>query len=84
MKIIKRIFELIKLGAPRNQYYLEVGVYLLKKGTGHQIGDLAYTQKIAGKERAFYVSELFYDFKRNKITHKLSNTVIKAEDEKAG
>ncbi len=77
MSIIKRIWELIKSGAPRQQYYLEVGAYLIKKGAGYEIGDPAYTTKHRGKTRVHYVQNLYYDFKRNKITHQLSDKLLK-------
>lgn len=74
--IIKRIWELLRANAPRQQYYLEIGAYLLKKGAGYEIGKVAYTKKVCGKKRAVFVNNLYYDFKRNKITHSLSEKVI--------
>lgn len=75
--MIKRIWELIRANAPRQQYYLEVGAYLLKKGAGYEIGEVAYSSKHRGKKRSHYVNNLYYDFKRNKITHSLSDKLMK-------
>lgn len=76
MSILKRIASLIWQGAPRNQYYLEVGTYLLKKGTGYQVGQVVDKRKVCGKERPVYIDNLFYDFKHNRVNHTLSDKPV--------
>jgi hypothetical protein len=91
MNIIKRIFGLMVQRAPKQQYFLELGSYFIRKGTGYKVGQpFEYSQikrkkgdhKIAKKE--LYISNLFYNFKENKITYKLDKNPILNRSEKAG
>jgi len=81
MKIVKRIAQLLFNGAPRSQYYLELGAYFIKKGTGYEVGQVVDVRKVCGKDRPVYISNLFFDFKHNRINHQLSDKPVKMPDE---
>jgi hypothetical protein len=74
MKLLLRIFSLIKHKAPRSQYFLEIGAYFLRKGVGYKIGDpVKYRvgQK-GGRMKQYYVANLFYDFGNNRVNHTIT------------
>ena len=79
--MIKELFiiirSLIKFIASKEQYYLEIGSFLLRRGTGYKVGD-AYMlpQQKKGKtiEKQVWISNLFFDFAKNKITHTFATT----------
>ncbi len=77
--IIKRLIDLLKQGAPREQYYLELGSYFIRKGTGYRVGQpfefaqksrKGDTPKIVKKQ--LFIGNLFFNFKENRITYKLT------------
>ncbi len=84
--IIKRLFSLLKNKAPKEQFFLELGSYFIRKGTGYKVGDtFEYSQRKTGKSKTFYISNLFFNFKLNKVTYKLSkNPILIPEDEERG
>lgn len=89
-KYFKRKFPLaIKLlglmihRAPLQQYRLEIGVHLLKKGCGYQVGQIIAQKRLRpGLFRVKVITGLFYDFQNNKINHTAENRIMKI-DEKA-
>ena len=61
--------------APKEQYYLEIGTYLLRKGTGYQVGDtfnLPINKKGKNSTKQVWISNLYFDFAKNKITHQFT------------
>lgn len=79
--IIKRLLSLLRHGAPKQQYYLEIGSYFIKKGTGYKVGDaFEYQGKKASKK--LFIANLYYNFKLNKITYKLDKNPILNRSEK--
>lgn len=75
MKLLKMIISLIRHRAKKQQYYLEIGAYFLKKGAGYKPGDpLLLPRKINGVtvKKKVWIANLYYDFANNKITHQFS------------
>lgn len=71
MSLLKMIFSLLKNRADKNQYYLEIGVYFLKKGVGRKVGD-AFTLP-GKKKRTVWIDNLYCNFKENRINHRFTN-----------
>lgn len=74
--MIKELFIIIrslkKHKASKEQYYLEIGSFLLRRGTGYKVGDsfmLPQHKKGKAGETQVWISNLFFDFAKNKITH---------------
>ncbi len=84
--IIKRLFSLLKNKAPKEQFFLELGSYFIRKGTGYKVGNtFEYKQRKTGKPKTFYISNLFFNFRENKVTYTLSkNPILIPEDEERG
>ncbi|MBF6607768.1 MAG: hypothetical protein ITG00_03415 [Flavobacterium sp.] len=70
MRLLKRLIGLMVQKAPRNQYYLEIGTYFLRKGVKRQIGE-TFSVKENGRTQTYTVANYFYDFDKNRINHKL-------------
>lgn len=67
--------SLYKAKASKEQYYLEIGTMLLRKGTGYQVGDafdLPITKKGKPATKKVWIANLFFDFAKNKITHQFT------------
>ncbi|MDD3458815.1 MAG: hypothetical protein PHO74_05015 [Weeksellaceae bacterium] len=82
MKLLKMIFSLMKHRAKKEQYYLEIGAYFLKKGTGYKPGDpflLPVKRNGLTVKKKVYIANLFYDFGKNKITHHFTTKAPKIE-----
>lgn len=78
--LLKRILSLMLNRAGFKQYCLEIGVYLLKKGVGYDIGQILQEKHLHEKTyRVKVVTGIFYSFKDNKITHTAENRIIKAK-----
>lgn len=70
--MIKLILNLIATRAPKSQWYLMIGAYLLKKGCNYKVGQpIVYQQ--TKKPKTYYIANLFYDFSNNRINHTLTN-----------
>jgi hypothetical protein len=72
----KRLVSLIKQGAPKEQYYLELGSYFIRKGTGYEVGQPFQFSQISRKKDAPTISKkqliiknLYFNFKENKVTY---------------
>ena len=75
----KRLVSLIKQGAPKEQYYLELGSHFIRKGTGYVVGQPFQFSQISRKKDAptiskkqFFIKNLYFNFKENKVTYKLT------------
>lgn len=79
--LIKKLFQLLKARAPIYQFYLEIGVYFIRKGAVYQVGQPFVIEDKYGK-RTRFISNLFYDFRKNKISHRFSNRPIKGVTDK--
>lgn len=78
MKLVLRIFSLIRHKAQKKQYYLEIGAYFLRKGVGMNIGDKYQHHK--GKQRkpkTYYIANLHYDFANNRVNHTITTNAPK-------
>lgn len=76
--LLKRIIGLMAQLAPWRQYQLEIGVYLLKKGTRFKVGQIIDEKKI--NENTYQVkviTGLFYDFNQNKVNHTVEKRIMK-------
>ncbi|MGB1307522.1 MAG: hypothetical protein ACPG6B_01330 [Oceanihabitans sp.] len=82
--MIKKILSLLWNGASKNQYYLELGSLLLKKGAGFEIGQIIGEKKLVHQQKDIYkvkvIKSLTYDFGDNKIYHTLTDKIIKPSD----
>ena len=71
--------------APLKQYYLEIGSYFLKKGSGVELGQILKAKRLEkNRFKVKVITGLFYDFNQNKINHTAENRVIKKKHEKKG
>ncbi|MFY0714118.1 hypothetical protein J1D01_10605 [Seonamhaeicola sp. NFXS20] len=73
--------SLLKHRAPKQQYYLEIGSYFIRKGTGYKVGDAFEYQGKKGSKQ-LRIANLYYNFKLNKITYKLDKNPILNRSEK--
>ena len=84
--MIKKILSLLWNGAPVQQYYLEIGSLLLKKGAGYEIGQIIGEKKLAHQRKNIYkvkvIKSLTYDFGDNKIYHTLTDKIINPSDKR--
>lgn len=69
--LIKKIFQLLWARAPLYQIHLEIGVYFLRKGAVYQVGQPFVIHDKHGKRKR-YISNLYYNFRQNKISHSFS------------
>ncbi len=72
----KMMFQLWWADAPKHQKDVEKGNYYLRRGAVYQVGQPFTIDDRFGKRR-LYIDNLFFDFKKNKITHKFSKKPIK-------
>lgn len=76
--LFKRIIGLMAQLAPWRQYQLEIGVYLLKKGTKFKVGQIIDEKKInENTYQVKFITGLFYDFRENKVNHTVEKRVVK-------
>lgn len=79
--LLKRLLELARKRASKNQYFLEIGVHFLKKGCNYQIGQIIDEKKLdSDRYRVTVITGLFYDFKQNRINHTAEKRVVKLSD----
>lgn len=63
------------------QYRLEIGTYLLKKGCGFEVGQIIAEKRLRpGLWRVKVITGLFYDFQQNKINHTAENRILKENE----
>lgn len=75
--MFKKIFNLAIRFAPLNQWQMEIGAYLLKKGCGFEIGQIVKEKHLEqGKWKVKVITGIFYDFRENRINHTAENRVI--------
>lgn len=72
----QKIFQLWWADAPKYQKDIEKGNYYLRRGAVYQVGQ-PFTIKDQHGTRHRYIDNLFFDFKKNKISHKFSDKPIK-------
>ena len=78
----RRLFLLWLHDAPKYQRQVEMGAYLLKKGTMYQVGQpFLIKDEFTKKTKTRYIDNLFYNFKANKVTHRFSDKPIKGFSE---
>lgn len=69
--MIKLILNLLATKAPKAQWYLMIGAYLLKKGCNYKIGDpVSYSD--TKRPKTYYIANLHFDFAKNRINHTLT------------
>ena len=67
--------------APLNQYYLNIGSHLLKKGAGFKVGQIVREKHLYGSiYRVSVITGLFYNFQENKVTHTADKKIIKVDE----
>jgi len=83
--MFKLILNLLYNRASLKRWQLEIGVYLLKKGVKWKIGDAVAVPNGRNKSQTMYISNLFYDFQKNRIQHSFtSKKPVQKKDEQAG
>ncbi|MEN5434102.1 hypothetical protein ABE545_10705 [Sphingobacterium faecium] len=83
--IIKRIFELLKGKAPLQQYYLELGTWLIRKGCKAQVGQIIRTKPIHEKkatQEVEVITNIFYNFRYNKLSYNTKIITLKKDEVK--
>lgn len=81
--MLKKIINLIVNRASVKRWQIEIGTHLLKKGCGYQIGQIIQEKKLRDNlYRVKVITGIFYDFKKNEITHTSDNRVIKGNEKK--
>jgi hypothetical protein len=74
---LRIILNLILTKASKNQWYLNIGSYLMKKGNPYLVGQIIDKTTMNKKRtKVTYISGFVYDFEKNKIIHKTGNKVI--------
>jgi hypothetical protein len=75
--MFKLILSLLFSGAKANEWKLQIGAHLLKEGCGFKIGQIIKEKEISHKRyRVKVITNLVYDFGRNKITHIGENKIV--------
>ena len=72
----KKLFHLWWADAPKSQRFLEKGNYYLRRGAVVQVGQPINIQGQHGIRKR-YIKNLFFDFRKNKITCSYSDKPIK-------
>lgn len=76
--MLKKLFKLALNRAPIKQYYLEIGAHLLQKGSNLQIGQVLKAKTIKhGTQRVKVVTDIYYSFRNNRITHRTGTRVLR-------
>jgi len=79
----KKLFQLWWANAPQYQKDLEKGNFYIRRGAIYQVGQpFIIVDKKSLKKRKRYISNLFFNFKSNTITHSFSENPIKGYTEK--
>ena len=68
--MFRLILNLMINRAKKHRWQLEIGKYLLKKGTGYAIGDPVVMK--GTKNKTYYIANLHFDFANNRINHTLT------------
>jgi len=81
MKLLKRLTSLMAQKAPLKQYWLELGVHFLEKGSKYKVGQIISKKQI-GTDRYYvtFVGALTYDFETNSIKHKIQKRIVSLND----
>ena len=83
MALLKLILSLMMNKAPINQYYLNIGSHLLKKGAGFHVGQIVKEKHLYdGIYRVSVITGLFYNFQDNKVTHTADKKIMKVDEKK--
>lgn len=79
--MFKKIINLIVMRASARRWQIEIGTYLLKKGCSYQVGQIVQEKKLRDNlYRVKVITGIFYDFRKNEITHTSENRVIKSDE----
>lgn len=83
--LLARLISLARHRAPLKQYYLEIGIHFLKKGTKYQIGEVV-SKRNMGKDRfgVTAISGMIYDFASNRINHTTKKMVVNSHEIEKG
>ena len=81
-KFFKLIASLVLNRADKKRWALEIGIFLLRKGVTNQIGDIVHIQPIGfkGKHQITEVTNVYYDFKANKIKYTYTKNIEKINE----
>jgi hypothetical protein len=75
--MLKLILSLILNRTSTNEWRLQIGAHLLRKGCGYQVGQIIKEKKIGYKRyRVKVITNLLYDFNKNEIKHLGENKIM--------
>ena len=81
MTLLRIILNLMISRAPLNQYYLNIGSHLLKKGAGFKVGQIVKEKHLRENiYRVSVITGLFYKFQENKVTHTADKRIMKVDE----
>lgn len=67
----------------KDRLRLRIGAFYLKRGAGVQVGQpIKFRATEKRPKHLMFVDNLYYNFKLNTVTHKLSKTPIKGHSER--
>jgi len=81
MRLLKRLTGLMAQKAKKKQYWLELGVHFLEKGSKYKVGQII-SKKMIGTDRYYvtYIAALSYDFETNRINHQIKKRIVSLND----
>lgn len=80
--LLKKIISLVANRATRQEIYLEVGAYFIKKGAAHELGEILYKKSVNKKSKIYkakVVNDIYFDFRTNSICVRRNNRFIDAK-----
>lgn len=78
--MFKLILSLIGNKASSNEWKLQIGAHLLRQGCGFHVGQIIKEKEIGTKRyRVKVITNLFFDFKENKVNHIAENRIVKLD-----
>ena len=81
MGLLKRLIGLTAQKAALKQYWLEIGVHFIKKGSNYKVGQIISKKKISGgRLYVTFIASLTYDFETNKIIPKTQKRIVSLTD----
>lgn len=81
--MFKIILNLMVNRASKKRWQMEIGTYLLKKGTNYKIGQIIQEKKIdPNRSRVRVITGIYYDYLKNRVTYTTDKRVIKNHEKK--
>lgn len=82
-EFFKIVLNLMMSKASKQQYFLNIGAFFLRKGTGFEIGQIVKEKHLGdGLYRVSHITGLFYNFSTNKVTHTAKKGIVRVDEKK--